>query len=154
MKKLITLAVLLLWGVAVPALAEEFGTLPIMEGGRTLPISNEDELVKEYNVAPEKVWNFYKGLLSEGKQIRFTDRGHLYTIEDLGSRPWRRIVITKTAPDKTEVTVAMLTWKWIIIMLTLRFMAVFVVLLVLYVATSLATSLLVRMVKSPAKQAT
>jgi hypothetical protein len=151
MKKLIAMSALLLWALAAPALAEEFGTLPIMDGGRTVQASNS-ELVKEYDQAPEAVWQFYKGILGQDKEIRFTDRGHLYTIEDLGSRPWRRIAITKTQPGKTMVTIDMLTWKWIMIMLSLRFMAVFVVLLVLYMATSLGTSLLARVLRTPAKQ--
>lgn len=151
MRKIATLTALLLWCLAAPALAEEFGTLPIMDGGRTVSAS-DDELVKSYDVAPAVIWEYYKGLLGNDKEIRFTDRGHLYTIEDLGSRPWRRIAISKTQPDKTNVTVDMLTWKWILIMLTLRFAAVFVVLLVLYLATSLGTSLLARVIKEPGRQ--
>ncbi|MFH1035537.1 MAG: hypothetical protein V1806_13595 [Pseudomonadota bacterium] len=151
MKKFIAMTALFIWALAAPALAEEFGTLPIMDGGQVVK-SNENELIKEYNLAPQAVWEYYKGILSQDKEIRFTDRGHLYTIEDLGSRPWRRIAITKTQPDKTMMTVDMLTWKWIMIMLSLRFMAVFVVLLVLYLATFLGTSLLARLSKEPVKQ--
>ena len=151
MKKLCALTALLLWCLAAPALAEEFGTLPIMEGGRTIT-SSTNELVKEYDVAPEVLWQFYKGILGQEKEIRFRERSHNFTIEDLAGRPWRRISITKDQSHETTVAIDLMSWSWMLIMLALRFTAVFVVLLALYLATSLCTRLLTRMVKQPAKQ--
>lgn len=151
MRKLCALTALLLWCLAVPALAEEFGTLPIMEGGRTIT-SSTNELVKKYDVAPEVLWQFYKGILGKENEIRFRERSHNFTIEDLAGRPWRRISITRTQSHQTTVAIDLMSWSWMLIMLALRFTAVFVVLLVLYVSTSLCTRLLTRMVKQPAKQ--
>ncbi len=151
MKKLCVLTALLLWCLAAPALAEEFATLPIMEGGRAIK-SGSNELVKEYDVAPEVLWQFYKGALGKEKEIRFRERDHNYTIEDMAGRPWRRISITKTQSHQTTVAIDLMSWSWMLIMLALRFTAVFVVLLVLYLSTSLCTRLLTRMVKQPAKQ--
>ncbi len=134
-----------------PAWAEEYGTVVLMDGGKTIS-SDSEEMIMEYNASPQTLLEHFKSQFGEDKEIRFRDRGDMFTVEDMGSRPWRRIIISKAAPDKTTVTVNMLTWKWITIMLALRFMGVFIVLLVLFISMSLATNMIRRIVEKKAPQ--
>jgi hypothetical protein len=146
MKKHIASCLLLLVVLAVPAWAEDFLGLQLPPEGRTIK-SSEESVEKVYNLPPEQVLEFFKKNLQGLKDIRFREFGGNYIVEDFGTLPWNKVLISKDKPNEAKVVVSKDSWTWILGMLTLRFTGVFVVLIMLYFATSIATGILVRVLK-------
>lgn len=139
-RKIIVLTALLIC-LATPALAEDFLAAPIMPGGQETARSAE-ELALTYDASPEAVVKYYQDLFAKTGDIKFRQRNGINRIEDYGNRPWHKIVITKEKNGKTLVTVTKDSWTWILGMLVLRFTGVFVVLLMLFIAMSIATRII------------
>ena len=142
MRKLSAFVVLLFLSWSTILFAEDFLGAPVMPGGKTIT-SQKDRLEKTYDAKYPDAVNFYKDALKKFEDVKFWDRGTETYIEDHSNRPWHSITITKSNGGTQVVTVKD-NWTWIIGTLVLRFIAVFAVLLVLYVAMSLSGAVLSR----------
>ncbi len=132
-------------------LAEEFLGLPVPPGGSVLK-SQEDRLEKAYTMGYDQLVRFYKNALKDYEYVKFWDRGDSTYIEDHLNRPWHSVTIEKTDKGATLVILED-NWTWIIGTLVIRFVGVFVVLFVLYIALSLSGAIISRLVDKPKKKA-
>lgn len=144
MKKMIVL--LFLVCLACPSYvlcAEDFLGAPVIQGGKVLR-SQEDRLEKVYDIGYEEVVKRYQDSLKDFEHVKFWDRTTQTYIEDHSNRPWHSITIEKDATGGTKVVMLKDNWTWIIGTLVLRFVAVFVVLLVLFAAMLISGAILSR----------
>ena len=135
----------------------QFLGAPIMPGGSTLT-QEPTRLVTEYNLSSDQVLAWYKESLSRYPDAKYRDWDDEFYIEDQGGPRWHAIRISKTGGTTTAVTIQQDSWMWILSTLLIRFVGVFVVLLVLWIALNLVSLLFGRFFreddgKSPTKSA-
>jgi hypothetical protein len=142
MHRLIFCLILVVTLGAGPAAAANFLGAPLPPDGQTRSATEQVmEVVVPMSVA--QVEEFYKqAFKSVEGEIYFRQRGGISQIEEYGARPWHKITVAAQPDGGSLVTVTKDSWTWIITMLCFRFLGVFVVLLVLYVALKVATSLI------------
>ena len=147
MKKLLVLCVsLLILGLPGHTLAEEFLGVPIMPGGRVVTSTRSVDK-RVYNVSYEKALSYYQEVLKDAQDLKLRDRKTEVTIEDNGRQSWHRISISKNSSKESDVTITKDSWTWILGTLTLRFIGVFVVLMILYLCMKFEMSLIARWVR-------
>jgi len=95
----------------------------------------------------DEILKFYKDLLKNEKDIKYRDWAEMTYIEDDGARPWHSINIYKNQGQTTIVQVNKDKWSWIIGTLVLRYIAVFVVLVILMIALSISGQVFSRLFK-------
>ena len=139
MKKIHILAATLLWlCLAAPALAADFLGAPLPEGG-VLVKDEAERIERSYDQPAPALYKYFQDTLKGQKDLKFREvRGDL-VVEDFGDRHWHKISVTPDGPSKSTLVITKDSWSWIVGMLALRFTGVFIVLLVLYFAMSLAT---------------
>ena len=86
----------------------------------------------------KEVLTFYKKALKGLKDIKFRQWKHVVYIEDDGSRRWHSITISKGDEKSTAVIIVKDSWTWIIGTLLLRYIGVFVVLMVLFLGMAVS----------------
>jgi hypothetical protein len=153
MKRLIVFIVIVFMSLVSPSIsvsdsAEEFLGAPVAPGGHTVK-SDETVLEKSYDLSQEQIVNFYKESLKDQKDLKFHERGGQVNIEQYSNLPWQKIAISRSDKGGTTVVITKFSWTWIIGTLTIRFIGVFVVLLVLYLAMTLFTATMARAVRRP-----
>ena len=92
---------------------------------------------------------FYQNELKESPDIKYRDWAEATYIEDDGARKWHSITISKDNENAT-VIVARDNWTWIIGTLILRYIGVFIVLLVLYAGMQISGKIISSSVKKAA----
>ena len=147
MKKRILLFTLFLLSLSPEAKAEEFLGLPVLPGGRTVR-STGALLEKSYDMAAPAAIQFYKDSLNGQGDLKLRENRQGFVIEDHGRLPWHKVVILETAQGQTSVQINKDSWTWILGTLFIRFIGVFVVLMVLYFAMAFATGFIVRSVRT------
>ncbi len=118
---------------------------PIMPGG-TQVSSEPGQLVTRYDLPYTKVLEWYKEALKRYPDARYRDWEEEVYIEDQGGSRWHAIKISKPGPGAT-VTIKKDNWTWILSTLLIRFIGVFVVLLVLWIFLNISSFLLARFLK-------
>ena len=93
---------------------------------------------------------FYKEEFKDSQDIKYRDWADATYIEDDGAREWHSITISKGNDEYTSVTVAQDNWTWIIGTLILRYIGVFIVLLVLYAGMQISGGIIKSVVKTSA----
>lgn len=131
----------ILWG-------EDFLGAPVISGGKTIH-SQQDRLEKLYDMGYQDAVKYYQDALKNFESVKIWDRSTETYIEDHLNRPWHSITISKE-PKGTKIVMIQDNWTWIIGTLILRFVAVFVVLLVLYLAMSVSGAILSRIATATA----
>jgi hypothetical protein len=140
----ISLAILLC--LASPCLADKFlGVVVIPDA--TVVEKTKKQVVFKTKLNYEQALKFYQDALKGLEDIKVRDWSDQIYIEDDGNRPWHSISISKVGENGTTVIISKDSWTWIIGTLILRFVGVFVVLLVLFLAMALSGALISRMVK-------
>lgn len=129
---------------------EDFLGAPVMPGGKTIS-SEESRLEKMYDMGYQDVLKYYQDAFKYHENVKFWDRKKETYIEDHNSRHWHSITITDH-PEGTKVVLIEDSWTWMISMLFFRFMAVFAVLLALYIAMSLSGMVLSRFAPNAAEK--
>ncbi|MBC8417974.1 MAG: hypothetical protein H8E10_05210 [Desulfobacterales bacterium] len=147
MKKLITVSILILLTIAVPVLAGDFLGVPIRSGGQTLQAKKSFMEVR-YDLPQEEITQFYRDAMKGQSDLKFRDRGDGLEIEDHGRRAWHKILIAIKENGQIAVTITQDSWTWIMGTLSIRFIGVFMVLLVLYLAMSTSTGIISRSIKA------
>jgi len=127
--------------------AEDFLGAPIVPQSKiSLKTENRLEIISP--LSHDAVLEFYTKAFEGNSDIRFQDSKDQTYIEDEGALPWHAITISKRYTDGTAVVIIKDNWTWIIGTLVLRFVGVFVVLLVLFLGMSLSGSIISRWMKT------
>ncbi|MFZ7112776.1 MAG: hypothetical protein ACOWYE_13925 [Desulfatiglandales bacterium] len=151
MKKAILLITVLALLIPVCAFADNFLGLPLPQGEETL--REEGRLEMTTALSHDQVVEFYRAALENAQDIKFRDWNVATYIEDDGKLKWHSITISKNETP-TSVVIIKDNWTWIIGTLVLRYIAVFVVLLVLFVGMLVSGSIISKSVqKGAAKKA-
>jgi hypothetical protein len=120
---------------------------PLMSDGTKISETG-GRYVVEYNMPYAQVLAWYQEALKGYPDTRYRDwKAEMY-IEDQGASRWHAIKISKTGGPKTIVTIQKDNWTWIIATLIIRFVGVFVVLLVLWLGLNISGAILKRVIKS------
>lgn len=123
----------------------QFLGAPVLPGGTTVE-EGPDRRVTEYGLPSAQVLAWYRESLRRYPDARYRDWEDEIYIEDQGGSKWHAIRISKTGGAKSVVTIQRDNWTWIFSTLLIRFIGVFVVLLVLWAALHLAEAILRRFV--------
>lgn len=135
MKKMILALMAFAFVLSSPAFAEDFLGAPVPEAKETL--RTEARLEMTTALSHDATVKFYKEALKEHEDIKFRNWADATYIEDDGRLKWHSITISKNETP-TSITIVKDNWTWIIGTLVLRYIAVFVVLMILLLAMSLS----------------
>jgi len=134
---LVTITCILLPGTAVAqSTHEDFLGLPVPEGKEIKRAEDRLELRSPWT--HDEVLDYYKEKLEGMKDIKIRNWSDQSYIEDDSNRPWHSITIDKEFKDGTKVVIMKDNWTWIIGTLLLRYIGVFVVLLVLLIGMTVS----------------
>ena len=137
MKKLLFLIILLFITLPSYSQAEDFLEVPVIPQGK--PLSKTDSRLElKTHLSHDAVLAFYRKALEGYKDIKFREWSDATYIEDDGNRPWHSITISKGDKGPTKVAIVKDNWTWIIGTLILRYIGVFVVLMVLLLAIAVS----------------
>ena len=131
MKKLIYMLVALFLLSPMAAVAEDFLGAPLPPGGNVVS-KTDAKMEVAYTMAYADAIAFYKEQFKGSKDYAFRDRGDATYIEEYSNKPWHSVLITKTGEGVT-ITASKDSYTWIAGTLALRFFAVFLVLIALYI---------------------
>jgi hypothetical protein len=147
--KIYTIMAILFSLVLLPFLsnAEEFLGVPVIPKGEIIR-QTKKRMVIRTGLSHDKVYAFYKDALKESPDIKFREWKDQTYIEDDGNMKWHSITISKGNDEvMTTVVIKKDNWTWIIGTLVLRYVGVFVVLLVLFLGMSLSGNIISRTIK-------
>lgn len=145
MKNILFLLVVTFLFVPAYSGAEDFLGVPVIPQGETIKKTNS-RLELKTDLSHDEVVAFYKKALKEFQDIKFRDWADATYIEDDGNRPWHSITVSKKNDDGIHIVVMKDNWTWIIGTLILRYIGVFVVLIVLLVGMSVSGAIISRSV--------
>jgi hypothetical protein len=131
-----------------PALsdAEEFLGAPVISQGETLN-KTDSRLELKSDLSHDEVVAFYQDALKDFSDIKFRDWSDATYIEDDGNAKWHSITISKEDKDGTSIVIMKDNWTWIIGTLILRYIGVFVVLIILLIGMTISGAIISRSVK-------
>jgi hypothetical protein len=121
----------------------EFLEAPIMDGGKIVK-KTDSEMEQLYPRNHCKIVAFYRYAFKNDNNISYRERGNTTYIEELGLKPWHTIIISPIDTHWTKVVIMRDHWIWTLKNLILPFAGVFVVLSVLYLATSISGAIFSR----------
>ena len=128
MKK-ITLLFLILLMFPVVSNAEDFLGVPVVSQSKE-NLRTDARLEMKTPLSHDEVLSFYREQLKDLPDIKFRDWKDATYIEDDGARPWHSITISKNDKDGATIIMVKDNWTWIIGTLILRYIGVFVVLMI------------------------
>jgi hypothetical protein len=143
MKKNLLLLFLFIILLQGSSMAEEFLGAPVPPDAITIQ-KTDTRLEFKSMMTHEEVLGFYRDVLKEFQDIKFREWKDATYIEDDGKLKWHSITISKEDGKETTVSIIKDNWTWIIGTLILRYIGVFVVLLVLFLAMSLSGAIISR----------
>lgn len=132
---------------------EDFLGAPVIPQGTTTKMT-DDRLEMKVGLSHDEVIAFYREALKDFQDIKFRNWKDATYIEDDGRMPWHSITVSKGGETETEITIVKDNWTWIIGTLVLRYIGVFMVLMVLLIGMSVSGRIISRSVaKMDAKKA-
>jgi hypothetical protein len=126
--------------------AEDFLGAPVVSGGETIT-KTDSRLELKIDQSHDAVVAFYRESLKDFQDIKFRDWPDATYIEDDGKLLWHSITISKEGQDGTNIVIMKDNWTWIIGTLILRYIGVFVVLIVLLIGMTISGAIISRSVK-------
>ncbi|MBW1829121.1 MAG: hypothetical protein JRI74_06845 [Deltaproteobacteria bacterium] len=126
--------------------AEEFLGAPVISQGETLN-KTDVRLELKSDLSHDEVVAFYQDALKDFSDIKFRDWPDATYIEDDGNAQWHSITISKEDKNGTNIVIMKDNWTWIIGTLILRYIGVFVVLLILLIGMTISGAIISRSVK-------
>ena len=126
--------------------AEDFLGAPVIPEGKTT-LKTDSRLEMTATVSHDKVLEFYQKALAEYQDIKFRNWKDATYIEDDGNLKWHSITISKQDTEGATIIIVKDNWTWIIGTLILRYVGVFVVLLLLFVGMSVSGAIISRFFK-------
>lgn len=144
MKKAILIITVLSLFIPAYSFAGEFLGAPVPQGNETSRTKSRLEMTTE--LSHDAVLEFYKSAFEKAEDIKFRNWTEATYIEDDGRLKWHSITISK---DQTPTSILIVkdNWTWIIGTLILRYIAVFVVLMVLLIGMTVSGAIISRSVK-------
>ena len=147
MKKLIYVVfVIVLLNPGIIFGAEDFLEAPVIPDGTEIKKTGA-RLELKIALSHDEVLSFYKEALKGFENIKFREWKDATYIEDDGNRPWHSITISKGEQKETHIIIVKDNWTWIIGTLLLRYIGVFVVLMVLFLGMSVSGKIISRSMK-------
>ena len=125
--------------------AADFLGAPVVPDSETIT-KTETRLELEVPLSHDAVVAFYRESLKDFEDIKFRDWPDATYIEDDGNLEWHSITISKEDQDGTNIVIMKDNWTWIIGTLILRYIGVFVVLIVLLIGMSISGAIISRSV--------
>jgi len=119
------------------SLANDFLGAPLISSGEIIKKTGS-RMEMMTNLSHDKIIAFYKEALKEYPDIKFRDWKDVTYIEDDGKLAWHSITVSKGGSPKTTITIIKDNWTWIIGTLIIRYIGVFMVLIVLLFALSIS----------------
>jgi hypothetical protein len=141
MKKMIFKIFILLFSSSL-VWAGDFLEVPVIPGAQTI---SEDggRLQFKTGRSHDEVLAFYQNPDNMSQNdVKVRKRSDSTYIEDNSNRPWHSIVVLKGNDVETTVIISKDSWTWIFGTLILRYIGVFVVLLVLYLGMKLSGAII------------
>ena len=126
--------------------AEDFLGVPVIAGGKTT-LKTERRLEMTATVSHDKAVEFYQKALEGYQDIKFRNWKDATYIEDDGNLAWHSITISKQDTEGATIVIVKDNWTWIIGTLILRYIGVFVVLLLLLIGMSISGAIISRFFK-------
>jgi len=124
-------------------IGEDFLGAPVVPHIRTIQ-KTETRLEILSDLTHDDALAFYREALREEEDIKFRDWKDATYIEDDGNREWHSVTISKEGKEGTEVVITKDSWTWIIGTLILRYVGVFVVLLLLFLGLKISGAFISR----------
>jgi hypothetical protein len=122
-------------------MAAEFLKAPLPDGG-TVVSQTDKKYIATYTMSYDDAVAFYKEQFKK-LDCKFKNRGESMFIEEYTNLPFHSVLIEKTATG-CRITVTKDSWVWILGTLTLRFFAVFIVLVGLFIPLSIIGAIVKR----------
>ena len=132
--------------------AEDFLGAPVISQGETIK-KTDTRLESKTALSHDEVVAFYKEELKDWPDIKFRDWPDSTYIEDDGKCLWHSITISKADQDGTTIVIMKDSWTWIIGTLILRYIGVFVVLIILFLGMFVSGKVISKLVKKSEKRA-
>ncbi len=151
-KTIITLLIL----IFLPGFLYGGGDMP------KVPLTDDSQIISENGgkllfttgLSHDEALAYYKETFKGLKDINYRDWKNATYIEDDSNRPWHSVLISKKMEDqKTTIVISQDSWSWIVGTLILRFIGVFIVLLILYVGLTASGAVISRVVSRNAAKA-
>jgi len=146
MKRLAVCIFLLVMMLPAGLKAEDFLGVPVIPEGKTT-LKTESRLEMTATVSHDKVLEFYQQALAGYQDIKFRNWKDATYIEDDGNLSWHSITISKKDTEGVTIVIVKDNWTWIIGTLILRYIGVFVVLLLLMIGMSISGAIISRFSK-------
>jgi hypothetical protein len=118
-------------------IGEDFLGAPVLPHTETIQ-KTETRLKILSDLTHDDALAFYREALREEEDIKFRDWKDATYIEDDGNRQWHSVTISKEGKGGTEVIIRKDSWTWIMGTLILRYLGVFVVLLLLFLGLKIS----------------
>jgi len=125
--------------------AEDFLGVPVIPNGKTI-LETDTRLEFKTDMSHNEVVEFYKKAFNDLPDIKFREWPDDTYIEDDGKLLWHSVTISKGREKGTTVVIVKDNWTWIIGTLFLRFIGVFVVLIILLIGMSISGAIISRSV--------
>jgi len=133
--------------------AQDFLGAPVMPGGKEI-LKTDTRLELGTGSSHDEVVEFYREALKGSQDIKFREWRDATYIEDDGKLAWHSITISKEDEGGVTVIIVKDNWTWIIGTLVLRYIGVFVVLMILFLGISISGGIISRSIrKMEAKKA-
>ncbi len=121
--------------------AEDFLGAPVISQKKIIE-KTERRLELKTDKSHDEVVAFYRTALEAFPDIKFRDWPDSTYIEDDGKLLWHSITISKEDRDGTAIVIMKDNWTWIIGTLILRYIGVFVVLIILLIGMSISGAII------------
>jgi len=151
MKNRLLLLLILLLVLPPSSSAEDFLGAPIPPQHK-IEGKTDARLEFKTDLSPDATVSYYKEKFKGQQDIKFRDKKDSTFIEDHGNLPWHSITISKAHMEGTTVEIVKDNWTWIIGTLTLRYVGVFVVLMLIFLTLALSGSIISRAIKRMEKK--
>ena len=145
MKKLIFVLLVLLF-FPFTSNAKDFLGAPVIPQGTTTQ-KTDSRLELKTPLSHDEVVSFYREALKDFENIKFREWKDATYIEDDGKMPWHSITISKRGKGSVDVVIVKDNWTWIIGTLVLRYIGVFMVLMILFIGMSVSGKIISRSVQ-------
>ncbi len=110
-------------------------------------LKNEGRLEMIVPLTHDEIVKLYEEVYKGNRDIKFRRWKDSTYIEDDGALQWHSITVDKAFDNGTKVLVVKDNWTWITSTLVLRFIAVFIVLCILYVFLATAGKIISRQIE-------
>ena len=125
--------------------AANFLGAPVIPGAQAVQKSDH-RLEYKTGLSHDKALSYYEEALQDLPDIKIRDWKDATYIEDDGRLAWHSVTISKGGAGETTVVIMKDNWTWIMGTLVLRYIGVFVVLLVLFLGISVSGQITSRFV--------